>query len=194
MRSWLSRNWQSILVSIVLLYVEMVFALRWDLKGKRIIYWWFIIDQSKPLLQFYVVGIAGILAIIVSFLVNGLKWYIRVAVVVLFCLPLPMAYLRGTFLHLSKYEHVSSMTFQGHVYHLSYMELSGIYYSLHQCDRIGLFCHEIDNFGHSSVHPNDVTLIADSDKHLLLVLDDISIVREYSTTDKGMLVGRWPGE
>jgi hypothetical protein len=40
-------------------------------------------------------------------------------------------------------EHISSVRYHGHVYHLERFSFSGIYYNIWECDRAGILCREV---------------------------------------------------
>ena len=191
MNSRISKVWYVILLIGVLFTAELFFAFRWDVRNKQLIYGLFILDQTKPLAHFYIAVLISLLAVALSFKMSDLNGYIRTGIVLAFLMPLPSAYL-GSYSRISHYEHVTSSNIQGHVYHLSYLELSGQYYALYQCDRISFLCHEVDYFPASGItQPYDVTIFTGSDSDTLCIGNEPYAIRQYSITENK---GRWPDE
>jgi hypothetical protein len=114
-----------------------------------------------------------------------MRWFFRVPLVIPFLALIPISWFTGFFWHFpASTEHISSVTFHNHVYHLSYMPASDIEisgpshdsFSLYECDKIGLWCHFKDGVatwfvpGFKNTGPHSVTLVVDDTRDRLFTV------------------------
>jgi hypothetical protein len=196
---WVRKN--RLLVALVglLFLVEVGLLLRVGPGGGQLIYWLMVLPD---LFWGVVILIAGI-AIAISFLVRPMKWYARAAIIAPFILVQPMAWLQWSIslAPLFRTEHITSISFHGHLYHLSFQEgLSGEEYGeygLYECGAVGFWCHKVDHFvAYSVTQSHDAVLVADPVNDVLYVkwAPNGSIMRQYATIDSLHTVQDQSGE
>jgi hypothetical protein len=88
------------------------------------------------------------------------KWKVRARLTLVFLLlPViawindPPSFMAG--MPLGDVEHLTSVTYQGHVYHLERQYFSGIYLHLYECDSSGRWCHEVRCFPYDEAVTNE---------------------------------------
>jgi hypothetical protein len=187
MSDWLRLNWLPILLIAAVFIVELSLALGYGVARPQFIYWWLVVPGDYLL----TVDLICLIGIVVSFLLRNVRWYVRVLVVMPFILLVFISLLwafilMGLFTHP---EHVSSVTFQGHVYHLSFEDdISGEYYTtffLYECDSAGWWCHDVDTIPMSYADRQSVVLAADDAKNTLYIiqtdsdLEGTRIIKQY---------------
>lgn len=185
---WFNRNGRWLFLGGLLFAAELYVSLRWGVRGTRMIYWWYLLDQFT-MITFYVACALSLLAFLAWQRISPLKWQARIGIIALVLLPLPLALFN---LRFAPPQYIASKKVHGHVYHLSYYELSGQYFSLHECDSIGMMCYQVDSFSMmSGDSPYNVALLANSDGNTLYIIRNKDTIREYSIVNGELGSGRW---
>lgn len=188
-KTWLRVNRLTLALIGGLFLAEVALLLRVGPGGGQYVYWWMI----APGLFCGPVVILAIIAIVMTFRSRPRSWYLRAVFGLPFIVSLPLGLLAS--FHVSPFfarnEHVTSGSFHGHVYYLSFdaaPPLSGEfyrYYTLHECDSIGVWCHWIDTYSDYEDIPLDKVIAADPVNDTLYVVSvnpidgSRRITREY---------------
>jgi hypothetical protein len=86
------------------------------------------------------------------------KWRVRARLTLAFLLLPAIAWINDPPLILATpwgdVEHLTSVTYQGHMYHLERQYFSGIYPHLYECDSSGTWCHDVRCFPYDEAYTN----------------------------------------
>ena len=181
-REWLWRNKAMIGVAFLWWCALVYVAIIWHREYDSPIDWLGIAGELRQ----HTAAILGALLLLTIWLAGNMRWSTRAGcslLAVLFVLPMILcAGWSPRFLQISTHEYVGSVYFDKHIYHIVSVELSGQYYSIYQCNELGIDCYEVDYFAGFRTGER-VTLFVNPDGKSLTVLsvgiNGYEVLHEY---------------
>jgi hypothetical protein len=184
-KSWIAMNWLPILLILATFITGLRLALGYGLVGQQFIYWWVM----QPAYYQIVVDLVCVIGLVVTLLLRNVRWYVRVLVVIPFLVMLPVSFVQVFRLNFLTYpEHVSSVTFQNHVYHMSFTPPFSTPYAtftLYECDSMGWWCHVVERVSAPIEGRQSAVLVANDESNTLSIvstdhaLSGDGVIRQY---------------